>query len=561
MRLRWMVQSKRIPSDVDEVVDIVLSNRGVSRSDFLNISIEKLQQYMNIKNFDDGVRLILSHLVRGSKITIVGDYDCDGITSAAQWTFFLRDIGYSNFDVIIPTRDEGYGIPERAVERSESGGLVIAVDCGTHDREVIDRLRSAGCDVLVIDHHEVKDSDKVASATVLINPKQQGCPSRFKELCSSGLTLLFLVKLRQALPSFFPRPVLDGRFQSLAAIGTIADVMPLIEANRIIVASGLSMMGRNRFAPATVLRKAAGVENKSLSSGMVGFYLAPRLNAAGRVGDPMMAYKLLTATRISEMEDIARTLNQLNARRQAEEERVIRCIASYLTSQPFTGRTLVVAGKGWHPGVLGIVASRVIQRYHYGPVIVGSVGDNGVIKASARSVPGFDVCDALSHCDDLLIKWGGHESAAGLSLEVGNLREFQERFEDYAARLPDDVFQPKLCIDATLPSKLVSNDLVEALNRLEPYGPGNPRPLFLTKAQRITNVKAFGNKHEHLNIEFNSSISAVFWRGCKAVSYIKPSLLYNVVYHLEEDSYRGSIRMVIQDIRPFSDGGIGIGLR
>ncbi len=550
MRARWVLQSEKQPESYDDVIEIILQNRGVSRKSFIGVSLHDLQNYMEIKNLDEGAELLISHLRKNSRITIVGDYDCDGITSAAQLTLFFKEIGFDNFQVIIPTREEGYGVPERAVEVLSPNSLFITLDCGTHDVERIKKVREQDVDVLVIDHHEIVDISKVAPATVIINPKQPGCPSTFKEVCTSGLVLIFLIRLRQKLPSNWPRPVLDGRYQSLSAIGTIADVMPLKEVNRIIAMAGLKKMNENKYAPLNILRRVSGVSNKPLSAGVIGFYIAPRINAAGRVGDPILAFELLTTSAEDRMEQNALELNRLNSKRQAEEEKVIRYIAMYLKSCSLNQRTLVVAGKGWHPGVIGIAASRVIQDYHYGPTVVGSVDGDGIIKASGRGVPGFDMCEALSYCDDVLIKWGGHEAAAGMSIEVGRFAEFQKRFEEFARELPEDVFEPKLLIDMVMPPDIVDMKLIEHLSLLEPHGPGNPHPVFLSKRLELCSFRTFGSKSEHLNVNFSGNMTGVFWKkGCIA-SGLRCGSLYDVVFSLEVDNFFNRPRMVIKDMRP-----------
>lgn len=546
----WIIRCKHIPSDVEELIDILLENRNAGDAAFLYPQLSYLQSYMNIKNLDKGVHLLLYHMNKNHDIVVVGDYDCDGITSIAQLLWFFRSINYHKVHSIVPTRDEGYGIPERAVRKFSGAPLFIVVDCGTHDYDAVTLLKRSGSDVLVIDHHEIANPNQVAPATVLINPKQPSCPSRFKELCSSGLTLLFLIKLRQYLSGKWPRPVLDGRYQSLAAMGTIADVMPLVEANRIITKAGLDRINEDKFLPLSVLRSAAGIESKRVNAGIVGFYLAPRINAAGRVGDPLEALSFLTATDREAIERTAGDLNRLNAMRQVEEEKVLRRIALYVKARPIDKRTLVVAGKGWHPGVVGIVASRAIQRYHYGPVIVGTLNEDGMVRASGRAVPGFDMCLALSSCDDILLRWGGHEAAAGLTIQVERLKEFRERFELFARQLPDEIFRPKLYIDVELPYELITMDVLEHLELLEPHGHGNPTPLFLTRRQRVVEAKTFGSSDEHVSIRFESGLPAVFWR---ATTHpwglpIKVGQTYDVIYNLEYDAYLKAPRMVIRDL-------------
>ncbi|SFM90231.1 single-stranded-DNA-specific exonuclease RecJ [Thermodesulforhabdus norvegica] len=548
----WVINHRQIPSDVDEVISILVKSRAGEREDeFLHPHLSGLKSYMEIKNLDEGARLLVSHLERGHRVVLVGDYDCDGITSIAQLVWFFRDIGYGNFETIIPTREEGYGIPLRALEQHAGAPLFLAVDCGTHDVEMIGALKDSGSDVVVIDHHEVTDPSRIAPATVLINPKQPGCPSRFKDLCSSGLTLLFLIRVRQMLDGRWPYPTLDGRYQSLAALGTIADVMPLTGANRIIAKAGLERINEDRFPPIRILRDVAGLSSRTINAGSVGFYLAPRINAAGRVGDPATALSLLTATEIDDMNRAARELNRLNTARQLEESKILRRISMYLKTRRIKNRTLVIAGRGWHPGVVGIVASRVIQNFHYGPVIIGTVNDEGVVRASGRSIPGFDICRALQECDEFLIRWGGHEAAAGLTLHLDMLSEFRKKFEAFASGLPGDIFIPKLNIDLEIPRELIRDELVDHLSLFEPHGPGNPLPLFVTRNCLLENVKPFGTEERHLSLSFAGGLKGIVWRARDKgfAPALTPGVFCDVAYHLELDPYTDLPRMIVRDVK------------
>jgi single-stranded-DNA-specific exonuclease len=546
-----------ISSTYEEVLELLATQRGIDLDLLEDPSLAKLESYLSMRNFEEGAKLIADHLSKNHKIVIVGDYDCDGITSIAQWTFFLKDISYSNFSVAIPHRSEGYGFPRRAVDENPDAHVFIVTDCGTHDKEAIQAAREKRADVVVIDHHKIEDVNRLAPATLLINPKHPQCPSCFKDFCSSGLTLLFLAKLRSFLPEGFERPKLDARYQTLAALGTIADVMPLTGANRIITKWGLQRINEGRFAPLAVLRDLAGLRNRKLSAGHVGFYLAPRLNAPGRIADPMIAFEFLTADDSYSLASLGQKLNHLNAQRQAEEARVFRKVIGYLADMEASParrgrRGIVLADKSWHPGVVGIVASKVVQEYHYGPVIIGSIGDDGLVRASARSIPGVDICEVLSECEDCLLRWGGHEAAAGLSLEYSRLEEFADRFEKVLARWPDHVFTRRLVVDCELPTWLISKELLEVLERLEPYGQGNPTPLFLTRNLKLTDVKVFGNGHRHLKLLFGCRFQGIMWRGGSLLSScLKPGYRCNVVYHLEWDSQKEQCLMVIKDMEVY----------
>ncbi|MEJ5301576.1 MAG: DHHA1 domain-containing protein [Thermodesulforhabdaceae bacterium] len=543
-----------VPSSCEEVLEILANQRGIDPDLLEDSSLTKLEPYLSMRNFEEGARLVANHLSRNNKVVIVGDYDCDGITSLAQWTFFMQDIGYSNFSVDIPHRSEGYGFPKRAVEENPDARIFIVTDCGTHDKETIQVAREKKADVIVIDHHKIDDLSRLAPATLLINPKHPQCPSCFKDFCSSGLTLLFLAKLRSFLPESFTRPRLDARYQALAALGTIADVMPLTGANRIIAKWGLVKLNEGKFTPLKVLKDLVGLRNRKLSAGHVGFYLAPRVNAPGRIADPKVAFKFLTAIDDHTLMDLGLELNRLNAQRQMEESRVFRRVLEYLLdieSRGIRRRSVVLADKGWHPGVVGIVASRVVQEHHYGPVIIGSVGDDGIVKASARSIPGVDICEVLSECEDYLLRWGGHEAAAGLSVEYSRFGDFAARFEQVLAKWPEQCFTRRLMIDCELPTRLISKELLEVLERLEPYGQGNPVPIFLSRNLKLCDVKVFGNGQRHLKLFFGCKFQGIMWRGGSLLSQIRPGDRCNVVYQLEWDVNREQCLMIIKDIEVY----------
>ena len=240
IRCKWELIGKSKPASADKVVEILLENRGVEAS-FLTGSLKDLEPYLAMAGMAEGASLMARHLAAGERVVLVGDYDCDGVTSVAQMAHFLRDIGYANYAVVIPRRAEGYGVPERAVTQHPDAGLLVAMDCGTHDVRAVSAARKQGSDVIVIDHHEVSDHE-VAPATVLVNPKQPASHSGFKDFSAAGLTLLFLARLRRAVGERFAVPRLGGKYLSLATIGTVADLMPLVDANRILTQSGLGCM-------------------------------------------------------------------------------------------------------------------------------------------------------------------------------------------------------------------------------------------------------------------------------------------------------------------------------
>ncbi len=518
-RPRWKIVESRLPETVSDVIDIILRNRNLDAASF-DGQLKDLAEHLCIRGMTEGAALLAKHMADCGKIVVVADYDCDGITSSAQMALFFQEIGYQNFTVVIPSRREGYGIPERAVSDNPDARVFVALDCGTLDFEPVRRARAMGADFIVIDHHEVPSEGserKHAPATVLINPKHPECGSSFKEFCASGLTFLFLAALRQALGSMgagLTCPRLGGKYLALAATGTVADLVPLVSANRILARNGLRNLNANSFAPLSQLAAGAGLAGKTLTAGHIGFYLGPRINAAGRVSEGQVAFDLLTSQEPAKLARLAAELEELNAQRRAQEEKILRDISSRLAQNPPSGRTLVLGGAGWPPGVVGIAASRVQQDLFFAPVVIFSIDEAaGIARGSARSVPGFDFHHALSQCSDLLIRWGGHKAAAGLTIAADRIEQFADRLEGVARKYPAEIFIQRGKVDLELPLALVGPQLVRALEELEPHGMGNPAPVFAIRGARFNSAKVFGKEQNHLRLEFGNGLEGVWWRG------------------------------------------------
>jgi single-stranded-DNA-specific exonuclease len=548
MRYTWEILETSRPSSVDAILGVLLRNRGVDAS-FLNGSLNDLECHLIMTGMDAGAALMGSHLASGNKVVLIGDYDCDGVTSLAQLIHFLKDIGYGRYAAVIPQRAEGYGVPQRAIHQHPDAGLFVAVDCGTHDIKSVTAARQQGADFMVIDHHEVSPIG-MAPANVLINPKQSECPSVFKEFSASGLTLLFLSRLRKALGGKFSIPRLGGKYLTLAAIGTIADLVPLVDANRILAQSGLGCMNMNTYAPIRKLAETAGLAGKMLTAGHVGYYLGPRINAAGRMADANLALGFLTAEEEEEFGPLADQLNSLNTRRQHLEDRILTEIRNRYPDGCAGRRTLIVGDSQWPQGVVGIIASRIQQEFHYGPTIVFSIDDTaGEARGSARSVPGFDVYSALESCKDLLLKWGGHKMAAGLTISTADLDKFSERFEELARTYPPEVFIPRRKVDLELDLNLLSLKLLEMLKKLEPHGPGNPFPTFAARNVSVVVKRKFGKKRKHLQLLLDNRVDGIFWRGDQSM----PPGWQNedrmdVLFQIEWDAYRSKPVLNIKDV-------------
>jgi single-stranded-DNA-specific exonuclease len=574
LRPRWDILNDSSPATVSDVIDIILKNRNLDRSTVAG-ELKDLSGYLCIRGMNEGARLLAKHMANRNKIVVVADYDCDGITSAAQVALFLREAGYQNFRVVIPSRAEGYGIPERAVSENPDAKIFLALDCGTLDVQALRMACSMGADSIVIDHHEVPQSvsgsapgPELAPASVLINPKHPGCSSSFKEFSASGLTFLFLASLRRTLRSAvtgwsaetgLSLPALGGKYLALAATGTVADLVPLVSANRILARSGLRNLNANSLPPLSCLAATAGLSGKTLTAGHIGFYLGPRINAAGRISEGQIAYDLLISDQPSRLDRLARELENLNAQRQAQEGKIVKEIGARLAESPPTSRTLVMGSGDWQPGVVGIAASRVQQDLYYAPVVIFSTDENkGIARGSARSIPGFDIHRALSMCADVLIKWGGHKAAAGLTIAADRIEEFADRFEGIARQYPAEVFVQRRKVDLELPLPLVGRELVQALQELEPHGMGNPAPVFALREVRVSSVRTFGKEQNHLKLEFDKGLEGIWWRGAKRFHQIcgdqknnsgsSPWQGSDMVFHVGWNGFQNKTTLEIVDL-------------
>ncbi len=559
-RPRWKILDERLPATIADVIDIILHNRNLDAADFSG-DLKDLADHLCIRGMSEGAALLAKHMEQRDKIVVIADYDCDGITSAAQVALFFQEIDYPAFEVVIPSRKEGYGVPERAIAENADAKVFIALDCGTLDYEPVRRACSMGADFIVIDHHELPGTGACCShapATVLINPKHPECCSSFKEFCASGLTFLFLAALRRALQSVrtgLPSVRLGGKYLALAATGTVADLVPLVSANRILARNGLRNLNANSSAPLSQLAAKAGLSGKKLTAGHIGFYLGPRINAAGRISEGQIAFELLTCEEPAKLTRLASQLEEFNGQRRAQEEKIVSEIASRLRQNPPTGRTLVMGSGGWQPGVVGIAASRVQQDLFFAPVVVLSVDEAaGIARGSARSIPGFDMHNALSRCSDLLLRWGGHKAAAGLTISSDRIEEFVERMEEIARDYPEKIFLPRGKVDLELPLALATPELVRALEELEPHGMGNPAPVFAVRGARIHSATVFGKEQNHLRLELENGLEGIWWQGARRFPVKSPTASpgagagQDIVFRIGWNGFRKKVSLEVIDL-------------
>ena len=538
----------------------ILINRGIIRADSARYFLQALPSQMPdpflMADMDNAVERLSRSFREREKIFIFGDYDVDGVTSIAVLSILLEAAGVP-FQAHQPNRlREGYGLNEASVDlaRKAGAGLLIALDCGTEAYRAVARAIASGLDVIVIDHH--KQRGELPPALAVLNPNRDDCPYPFKELAAVGVAFKFL----QAGEQVWQTPLPWERLWQLAALGTVADVAPLVGENRILVKTGLRYLRRNRDPVFRALVNSARLDPEKLSAHHLSFQLAPRLNAAGRMGIPEIGRNLLTARSPDEMRRLATRLNILNRNRQSIQAEIIKEVEEKIRDRPekYLGSVIVVEGKGWNKGIVGIVASK-IQEKHYRPtVIIALEGDVGV--GSARSIPGFDLFSAISRCGHLLEKFGGHKYAAGITIKKNLIDRFRDCLTEVAAEtLSDELLQPRLMIDAELNLSEAGFELLEELEQLEPFGLGNPRPVFFSSGLTLRGApRIMGKRENHLKVWLqndNSCRESVGWEMAPRLAELGSQPL-DVAYQLKVNEFRNRrrLQMVLKDFRPAENG-------
>jgi single-stranded-DNA-specific exonuclease len=534
---------------VHPMVARLLCLRGLADAEeaqrFLHPAIEHLHDPFKLADMDRAVDRLERAIARRERIAIHGDYDVDGITSTVILRRALELLGADVVHFIPERLRDGYGLQPAAIERLHEEGvsLVVSVDCGIRSSEAAARARELGLDLIVTDHHEPEGT--LPAALAVINPKRRDCTYPDKHLAGVGVAL----KVVQALCTRAGKDRWLPSFVKIAAIGTLADVVPLVGENRVIARLGLASLSTG---PHTIglrsLLDASGLSGKTIDSYQVAFILAPRVNAAGRMSTPDIATRLLLATGEAmgvEARALAQQLNEENLRRQAEEAELVAEARTAIETDPAVGahNVLVVGGDGWHRGVIGIVASKLVDAYHK-PAIVLSV-DGDVAHGSCRSIPDFDMLAALEQCADVFLKFGGHRQAAGLTMEAARVPEFRARINAYADEvLEPDQLRPRLRIDGALTLRSITHDLVRDLDAMGPFGMANPRPVFHASGVEIVDGPRT-LKERHLKMTFSQEgrrFRAIAWRAAERADFLTRNRAgVNLAFSLEKNEFEGEI--------------------
>ena len=471
---------------------------------------DSISDPMLMKDMDKACARIHKALETGETIVIYGDYDVDGVTATSLLYEQLKGLG-GNVKCMLPSREgDGYGLSRRAIDRIHEKGytLIVTVDNGISAVEEAAYAASLGIDLVITDHHLPPST--LPTAVAVVDPRRQDDHSPFKELCGAGVAF----KLCAALEDCMPEELLEF-CSDLAAIGTVADVMPLTGENRTIVKAGLQILQNTQRPGLAALLKEVGLAGKTVTADNVSFGIAPRLNAAGRMDSAASALQLVLCEDPDRACCLARHLNEINAQRQETEQKIEKAVEEMLAAEPqrTQDRVMLLWGAGWHQGVIGIVASRLVEKFGR-PVMVVSIAENGEAKGSGRSVPGFNLHACITACSDLLIRFGGHAMAAGLLVREENLPELRRRMNEWAARECPVIQAPPLVCDLSLRLSRVTVEEVRAVERMAPFGADNPAPVFLLERAIVEGIYPVSDgKHSRLRLHQGSASLYAVWFG------------------------------------------------
>jgi single-stranded-DNA-specific exonuclease len=570
---RWDAQSCDEPAAsrladalaIPPIVARLLCQRGLGdpelASRFLNPSLDHLHDPMLLTDMPAAVDRVFAAIARRERIAIHGDYDVDGVTSTVILRRALELLGADVVHFIPERLRDGYGLQPSAIERLHAAGaaLIVSVDCGIRGAEAARRARELGLDLIITDHHE--PDAELPDALAVINPKRRDCAYPDKYLAGVGVAL----KLVHALCRTAGRESWLPGFIKIAAIGTLADVVPLVGENRVIAKLGLDLLTRGPHKIGLrALLDISGLTGKTIDSYHISFMLAPRVNAAGRMSSPDIATRLLLASDEAmgdEARALALQLDGENLRRQEEEAATVAAAKHIVTTDPDIGArsVLVVGGEGWHRGVVGIVASKLVDAFHR-PAIVLSI-DGNLAYGSCRSISRFDMLAALERCAHLLTRFGGHRQAAGLTLETARIKELRAAVNDVADETlgPDDLV-PRLRIDGALAFRSITGDVAAGVAALAPFGAGNPRPVFAARGVEIVDgPRKLKDRHLKMSLKQDGRIfRAVAWRAAEHHDFLaEHRAALDVAFSLEQNQYNGEtyLELTLADLR--ESGGNG----
>lgn len=532
----------------------ILKNRKIKNEKdaeiFMNPSLDYLRDPFLMKDMKKSVERINTAIEKKERIWIYGDYDVDGVSSTSILCIYFDSINYP-INYYIPNRlEEGYGINEDAIKNIHSQGcdLIISVDCGITSVKEVDLANELGIDVIITDHHECQS--EIPNAYAVINQKQDDCNYPFDMLCGCGVAF----KLIQALTPKEEFKTSLYNYLEIVTLATICDIVPLVDENRIIVKNGLKLMSEGKNIGLKELIKVCGVESDKIGSSHIGFAIGPRINASGRLGYSKLGVELFTTKSTEKAKEIANILEEKNNERQLIEAKMYQEAEAIIESNERykNDKVLVIAKEGWQHGIIGIVASKLTEKY-YKPTILLTIED-GEATGSARSIKGFSIFDALVRCKDLLNKFGGHEQAAGLGLDSDKVEQLSREVNKFAQyELSEDDLIENIKVEFELEEHAINLDLVEELHKLEPFGLSNPNPRFIVRDAILKNIMAIGKNKQHLKltIEKEKSYECIGFNMAYLKSGFNSGDKVDVLFQLDENNFMGnhSVQFLLKDIR------------
>ncbi len=483
--------------NISVVLAELLIQRGVTNflesKNFFRPTLEDLHDPFLMDGMEEASIRTIEAITCNQKIVVYGDYDVDGTCASSLMYMFLKNLG-ADVEIYIPNRlSEGYGISRDGIDfaKEHNTQLIISVDCGITAVDEVDYANSLGIDTIICDHHQPKE--KLPEAYAILDPLKPGDTYPFKYLAGAGVAF----KLARAIGDRVGKKELAMNYVDLVALASAADIVPLTDENRILVRAGLDMINDNPRPGIAALLQIARMTHGNLSSGQIVFTIAPRINAVGRLGDAMRAVALFTSEDHDEAREIASVLESENLERRKIDEVTFSYALDMIKDKVDFERdkAIILHGDDWHPGVIGIVASRLVEKYHLPSIMLTTI--DGVAKGSARSIQGFDIYQALEQCKDLLVQFGGHKAAAGLEIEVDKIDEFRRRFNEVLnTQLSENDIIPEIEIDAEINFSEITAKFIRILDQFAPFGPGNHRPVFLARNVRwANNPRIVGKNH------------------------------------------------------------------
>jgi len=544
---------------IHPVISQILINRGIWNIEaarrYLQPSLNDLHSPFLMTDMKKGVARLLKAIHNKEKIVIYGDYDADGITSVVVLLKFIREIT-PLIDFYIPDRiQEGYGLKESAINEFKKNGvsLIITVDCGISDVEQIAYARSLGIDTIVLDHHEI--SGELPPAVAAINPNRKDCSFPFKGLAGVGIAFNFLIALRGSLnkEGFWENNQYPNlrEYLDIVTLGTIGDIAPLTDENRIFAKIGLELITEGRRPGIKALKEVSGVDNQTIDSLKASFSLIPRINAAGRIASPSDAVKLLLTDDPAEARLLAEKLDSYNRHRQLMEKKILSDILEIIGKDDAIAgmNSLVFASDKWHPGVIGIVASRLVELFNR-PAFVISI-NNGIGKGSGRSISGINIYKGIQQCEHLLLSFGGHYHAAGISIREENIEQFTSRLDEITGNISEfSEIASQITIDTECPIEELSQDFLAQIEILAPFGSKNPEPLLLAHNVKVSSMIIVGNNHLKMSMSSNgTSRDSIWFNMGKHLSSLNGANL-DIVFTPQINNWNGAqeIQLKIKDV-------------